>query len=77
LCAHEHAFEPVFETDGAGKTSTINVLSGLVLQSDGQVLVQGHDTLGEMDKVHTLLGVCPQFETVWPLLTGAKQSNLS
>lgn len=50
--------------NGAGKTSTINVLSGLVLQNSGEVLVQGHNTLGEMDRVHTLLGVCPQFETV-------------
>jgi hypothetical protein len=22
-----------------------------------------------MDEVHTLLGVCPQFDTVWPELT--------
>ena len=55
--------------NGAGKTSIINMLTGLVLQSRGQVTVGGHDTIGAMDKVHTLLGVCPQFDTVYANLT--------
>ena len=45
------------------------MLTGLVLQSRGQVTVGGHDTIGEMHKVHTKLGVCPQFDTVYANLT--------
>jgi ABC-type multidrug transport system ATPase subunit len=48
----------------------------LVLQNDGEVFVEGHNTLGEMDTVHTLLGVCPQFETVWPQLTVEEHLDL-
>ena len=55
--------------NGAGKTSAINILSGLILQSDGVAHVGGFDTALQMHQVHTILGVCPQFDTVWPDLT--------
>ena len=55
--------------NGAGKTSVVNVLSGLIVQSSGKASVGGFDTMAEMRNVHTVLGVCPQFDTVWGELT--------
>ena len=52
--------------NGAGKTSVANVLSGLILQSDGSARVGSFDTLTQMSKVSSILGVVPQFDTVWP-----------
>lgn len=55
--------------NGAGKTSVVNILSGLIVQSDGVCHVGSFNTSSEMPLVHTILGVCPQFDTVWGELT--------
>jgi ABC-type multidrug transport system ATPase subunit len=55
--------------NGAGKTSVVNILSGLIVQSEGESHVGSFNTSSEMQLVHTILGVCPQFDTVWAELT--------
>ena len=55
--------------NGAGKTSTFNILSGLLLQTSGSARICGFDTATDMGSVHGHLGVCPQFDVVWPDLT--------
>lgn len=55
--------------NGAGKTSVVNILSGLLVQSQGTAHVGSFDTKTEMAAVHTVLGACPQFDTVWQELT--------
>jgi len=55
--------------NGAGKTSVVNILSGLIVQSEGDCHVGSYNTSTEMASVHTILGVCPQFDTVWSELT--------
>lgn len=57
--------------NGAGKTTLISIICGIVNPGPGQVLVGGHDIVGEYRAARSLIGLVPQelhtdaFETVW------------
>jgi ABC-type lipoprotein export system ATPase subunit len=55
--------------NGAGKTTVISVLTGLFASSAGQGIVDGYDISTEMQDVYSVMGLCPQFDVVWPSLT--------
>lgn len=46
--------------NGSGKTTTIDMLSGLSLPTSGEVWVMGHDVRRDPAAVHRLLGAVPQ-----------------
>lgn len=58
--------------NGAGKTTSIKCLIGAMRPSSGDALIYGHSILspGGMDSARSLMGVCPQFDVLWPELTG-------
>jgi len=57
--------------NGAGKTTLISIICGIVTASSGQVLVTGHDIVGEYRTTRSLIGLVPQelandmFTSVW------------
>ena len=55
--------------NGAGKTTTISILTGLYPPTSGDALVSGYSIKENMDKIHRVMSVCPQFDTVWMQLT--------
>lgn len=55
--------------NGAGKTSLISMLTGLYPPQGGNAWVGGYDIVNQIDLVHSRLGVCPQFDLLWPELT--------
>ena len=55
--------------NGAGKTTAISVWTGLYEPTSGSATVCGHAIRTEMGLVYGLMGVCPQFDILWPLLT--------
>eukprot|EP00727_Mastigamoeba_balamuthi_P010040 m51a1_g5659 hypothetical protein (868) ;mRNA; f:894559-897621 len=55
--------------NGAGKTTLISVLTGLFPASGGNAAIAGYDVGEDMRDIHKVLGVCPQFDTLWPELT--------
>eukprot|EP01083_Nonionella_stella_P144520 451369_1 len=56
--------------NGAGKTTTINMLCGLLSSTKGiNAWIHGHDLNQNMDSIRGLLGVCPQHDILWDVLT--------
>ncbi|KAM6168041.1 phospholipid-transporting ATPase ABCA7 [Erethizon dorsatum] len=55
--------------NGAGKTTTLSILSGLFPPSGGSAFILGHDVQSSMAAVRPHLGVCPQYNVLFDMLT--------
>jgi len=55
--------------NGAGKTTLLNLLSGLFPPTAGTAKLCGFDLRNDLDKIHTIIGICPQFDILWETLT--------
>jgi len=55
--------------NGAGKTSLISMLTGLYPPEKGNAWIGGYSIIDHIHSVHTVLGVCPQFDLLWSDLT--------
>ena len=47
---------------GAGKTTTISMLTGMYAPSRGDAWINGMSVKTEMHKIRQNMGICPQFE---------------
>lgn len=55
--------------NGAGKTTLISMITGIFEPTKGECIVAGHSIKGDIEQVHINIGVCPQFDILWPQLT--------
>jgi len=62
--------------NGAGKTSTMKMLTGDILPTEGNAALAGMDILTEQLKVRALIGYCPQFDALLELLTVREHLDL-
>lgn len=79
-----HPFSLTFKTgqitgligpDGAGKTTLMQLLSGLLLPTEGSISIYGFDTLNHSSEIHNFLGYMPQRFALYEELT--VQENLT
>ncbi|KAL8130679.1 hypothetical protein V2J09_019834 [Rumex salicifolius] len=58
--------------NGAGKTTVINCLTGIMPVTTGDVLIYGYSIRSSvgMSNIRSMIGVCPQFDILWDVLTG-------
>ena len=55
--------------NGAGKTTTIGILTGMLEATAGDATIMGRSVRDEMPAIRASLGICPQFDVLWPTLT--------
>ena len=55
--------------NGAGKTTTMSILTGLFTPTSGEAHINGYNISNEMDLVRQSLGICPQHNVLFDLLT--------
>ncbi len=63
--------------NGAGKTTVLRMLVGLLRPDQGEVLVAGHSLLTERQQVQRLCGYLPQRPEFYPWLSGEEFLRLS
>jgi len=62
--------------NGAGKTTIINVLCGLINQTEGDAFVGGYDVKKDLSKIKELIGLCPQQAAVYQFLNAKENIEL-
>lgn len=77
-------FFALLGANGAGKTTIIGILTGLVNKTDGRIAIYGKDLVGHFGEVKSIIGVVPQemnfnqFENVYDIvLTQAGYNGIS
>jgi ABC-type multidrug transport system ATPase subunit len=55
--------------NGAGKTTLISMLTGITEPNNGNAWIGGYDIRNNIEKSQLEMGVCPQFDLLWPQMT--------
>jgi len=63
--------------NGAGKTSLINILTGLTSATFGDAYIYGYSVTDDMDEIRAIMGTCPQFDVFWPDLTAKEHLSIA
>ena len=62
--------------NGAGKTSSLAILTGEFLPSSGSATLCGMDMFTHRDEINQQIGYCPQFDALFDHLTGREHLEL-
>ena len=55
--------------NGAGKSTTINVLTGIYVPSSGTAFINGKDVRYEYNQIKKSVGICPQHDILFDYMT--------
>ena len=76
LSVHDGELFALLGVNGAGKTTAIKLLSGLMKPTSGTATIYGHDILTESHQARSLLSTSPQETAVAPNLTARENLEL-
>ncbi|KAJ3034928.1 ATP-binding cassette sub- A member 1 [Rhizophlyctis rosea] len=62
--------------NGAGKSTTMNILSGLTPATSGDALIYGLSVRNQMHRIRSIMGVCPQHDILFDDLTAREHIQL-
>jgi len=62
-------------TNGAGKTTMMNIITGYISATSGSVTVDGHDILEEPSEVKSRIGYLPEIPPIYPDFTVEENLN--
>jgi ATP-binding cassette subfamily A (ABC1) protein 3 len=62
--------------NGAGKTTTISMITGLLVPSEGSASCYELDVFRDMPDVRKFMGICPQHDVLFELLTPLEHLDL-
>eukprot|EP01132_Coremiostelium_polycephalum_P003971 gene3971-4967_t len=63
-------------SNGAGKSTTIGLLTGLTNPSSGDAIIYGKSIVSDIDSVRKMTSVCPQHDILWNELTAQEHLEL-
>ncbi|XP_065635270.1 ABC transporter A family member 1 [Quercus suber] len=69
LTLYENQILALLGHNGAGKSTTISMLVGLLTPTSGDAMVFGKNIITDMDEIRKTLGVCPQNDILFAELT--------
>uniref|UniRef100_A0A8B9CUN1 ATP binding cassette subfamily A member 13 n=1 Tax=Anser brachyrhynchus TaxID=132585 RepID=A0A8B9CUN1_9AVES len=69
LTFHRGQITALLGPNGAGKTTVISLLTGLYPPSSGTIIINGKDIRTDLATIRTELGVCPQYDVLFNILT--------
>jgi len=69
LTLYESQITALLGHNGAGKTSTVSILTGLYPPTSGDVSIYGHSVVDELAKARHSIGICPQHDVLFDRLT--------
>ncbi|KAL3853226.1 hypothetical protein ACJMK2_016782 [Sinanodonta woodiana] len=69
LNMYEDQITSLLGHNGAGKTTTMSMLTGFLAPTSGTAIINGYDIRTDISKVRQTLGLCPQHNILFDLLT--------
>lgn len=69
LTLYESQIVGLLGHNGAGKTSTVAMLTGLYPPSGGDISIYGHSIVDDLAKARQSIGICPQHDVLFDRLT--------
>ncbi|XP_008205027.1 phospholipid-transporting ATPase ABCA1 [Nasonia vitripennis] len=62
--------------NGAGKTTMMSILTGMISPTEGLVLINGKNIKDDADEIMSEMGLCPQENMVFPSLSVSEQLTI-
>ena len=73
----EHEVFCLLGHNGSGKTTVLNMITGILEPSSGSATIYGADLVEDLDTVRQSLGLCQQFDVLFEVLTVREHLQLA